>query len=127
MKPGIRIGQTYEYEVTVTEEMRAQFDGKTVHELYSTAAMLNHMEWASRQHILPLLEHDEEGMGYHMEIDHIRPTPIGAKVRITSRVTGLLPDKVICQCEAHHGDRDIGKALVVQAILPLSKLRDRIP
>lgn len=127
MKPGIRIGQTFEYETTVTEEMRARFEDITVHHLYSTAAMLNHMEWASRQHILPVLESGEEGVGYHMEIDHMAPTPIGARVRIRSTVTGLQPGRVTCQCQAFHDNRTIGRGIVVQAILPLAELRDRIP
>lgn len=127
MKSGIRIGQAYEFEITVTEEMRAHFGEVTVHPLYSTAAMLTHMEWASRQHILPVLEDGEEGVGYRMEIDHFAPVPIGETVRITSTVTGIKPNRVICRCEAYHGPRKIGQALVTQAVLPLDKLHARIP
>jgi fluoroacetyl-CoA thioesterase len=127
MKPGIRIGQTYAFEVVVTDEMRARFGDITVHRLYSTASMLTHMEWASRQHILPVLEDGEEGAGYHMDIDHLVPVAIGETVRISSMVTGIKPDRIVCRCEAFHGDQKIGRATVVQAILPLSKLRARIP
>lgn len=131
MKPGITIGQTYRFEVTVTEAMRAMFESSeetvTVHHLYSTAAMLNHMEWASRQHILPVLEEGEEGVGAHMEIDHLAPVPIGERVLITSMVTGLKPGRVVCRCEAFHGKRKIGRGTVVQATLPLSDLHARIP
>lgn len=127
MKPGIRIGQTYTFEVNVTEAMRAHFEETTVHPLYSTAAMLTHMEWASRQHILPVLEEGEEGAGYHMEIDHMAPTALGETVTISSTVTGLVPGRVICHCEAYHGVRKVGQATVVQAILPLARLRAKIP
>jgi fluoroacetyl-CoA thioesterase len=127
VKSGIRIGQQFEFEVTVTEEMQAQFNGATVHPLYSSAAMVTHMEWASRQHILPFLEAGEEGVGYHINLDHLGAAPIGATVRIVSRMTGLKPGRVICRCEAFHQDRKIGQASFVQAILPLAKLHDRIP
>ena len=127
MKSGIRIGQIYEFEIQVREDMQAQFEDIVVHPLYSTATMLTHMEWASRQHILPVLESDEEGVGYHMTLDHRAPTPIGATVRIVSMVTGLKPGKVICHCTAFEGKRLVGQGTVVQAILPLSELRAKIP
>lgn len=126
MKPGIRIGQTVAFEIDVREDMRAHFEDITVHSLYSTAAMLTHMEWAARQHILPVLAGGEEGVGYHMEIDHMAPVSLDQTVRIVATVTGLLPDKVICQCEVFHQGRRVGQAKVVQALLPLAKLHDKI-
>ena len=126
MKPGIRIGQQAEFEVIVTEAMQAQFNGNVVHPLYSTSAMITHMEWTSRQHILPFLEEGEEGVGYHVSLDHLGTAPIGAIIRIVSMVTGLKPGRVICHCEAFHRERKIGQGYIVQAILPLAKLRDKI-
>ncbi len=122
----IRLGQSYEFEITVTEDMRAHFGSITVHNLYATAAMLTHMEWGSRQHILPALEEGEEGVGYHMSIDHMAPVPIGKTVRIQSVVTDVQPSRITCHCEAYHGARKIGQGTIVQAILRLTELHARI-
>jgi predicted thioesterase len=127
MKPLIRIGQTFMFKTTVTEAMRAHFEEITVHHLYSTAAMLTHMEWASRQHILPALEPGEEGAGYQMVIDHLSPVPIGEEVSITSTVTGLTPNRVTCACTAMYQGRVAGHGTIVQAIVPLHRLKQETP
>lgn len=122
MKPGLPVGDCVEYIVTVTEAMRAQFDGATVHPLYATASMISHMEWAARQHILPYLEPGEEGVGCHVDVKHLAPTPIGAKVRIRSTVTEVTPSRVSSQVEAWNEQGKIGEGTFVQAIVPLEKL-----
>ncbi len=126
MQPNIRIGQTFSFEITVTPEMRAQFDGQTVHHLYGTAAMTAHMEWASRQHILPCLDEGEEGVGAHIEVRHLAPVAIGEIIRIDSVVTGVLPRRVVCHCTAWHGHKKVGEGKVIQAILPLRQLHEKI-
>ncbi len=126
MKPGLRIGQVFEFEIQVTQAMQAQFEDVVVHELYATASMLTHMEWASRQHILPYLEPDEEGFGYQMTLEHLAPVAIGETVRVSAEVTGIKPGRVVCACRAFHGSRCIGRARVVQAILPLARVREKM-
>ncbi len=122
----IHLGQVFRFEVVVEASMQAQFGDVLVHPLYSTASMLNHMEWASRQHLLPALEHGEEGFGYQMVIQHMAPVPIGERVEVVAEVTGILPNRLICQCHAYSQYRKIGQAKIVQAVLPLDKLHARI-
>jgi len=55
VKEGMDIGRQESIEVKVTEEMFASFEGEVVHPVYSTVAMVYHMEWVSRKIILPFL------------------------------------------------------------------------
>ncbi len=122
MKPGLTVGHCYEFSLTVREEMKAQFDAHIVHPLYSTAAMITHMEWAARQHILPYLETDEEGVGYHIDVKHLKPTPIGATVRIRSTVTHIEPRRVTSLVEAWNETEKIGEGSLTQALVPVEKI-----
>src|SRR5579885_1841043 len=72
MKPGLAIGQTSRSELHVTDDMSVRFDGKLVHELYSTSSLVLHMEQTARKLIVPYLDADEEGMGCHVEASYLR-------------------------------------------------------
>ena len=125
MKPGLNIGDAYEYNITVADAMRAQFGAVVVHNLYATASMLSHMEWASRQHILPYLEDGEEGVGYHADIRHLAPTPVGATVNIKSTVTHVDGKFVTTKTEAWNDRGKIGEAVLVQALVRVDNLYNR--
>jgi fluoroacetyl-CoA thioesterase len=126
MKPGLRIGDRQEIFIPVREEMQARFDDGPVHPLYGTASLINHMEWAARQHILPYLESNEEGVGYHVDIRHLKPTPIGATVRVLSTVTGLTENRVISRVEAWNAHDKIGEGTLIQALVSKETLYSEI-
>lgn len=122
MKPGLKTGDRFEFSIQVREDMQPQFEGTLIHPLYSTAAMLNHMEWAARQHILPYLEPGEESVGYHINLKHVAPTPIGATVTIRSTVTKVGRTRVVSQVEAWHQQAKVGEGTLTQALVPIEKL-----
>ncbi len=123
----LAVGQRYQFSIIVTEAMQAAFEETVVHALYGSAAMLTHMEWASRQLLLPALEEDEEGVGADMHIKHLAPAVIGATVTIEAIITGLHPSTTKAQrlttlCTAWEGDRCLGRGTIIQAILPITAL-----
>lgn len=122
MKPGLKAGDRFEFSIQVREDMQPQFEGTLIHPLYSTAAMLNHMEWAARQHVLPYLEPGEESVGYHIDLKHLAPTPVGATVVIRSTVIKVGRTKVVSQVEAWHQQTKIGEGMLTQALVPIQKL-----
>lgn len=126
MKPGLHVGQTAELEITVTPEMVASFEGKVVHELYSTAALIHHMEWAARRTIVPYLEAHEEGMGYHVDVHHTMFTRVGMNVRIRARVSAIRDSKVECEVEAFNWRGKVAKGIVVQSIIQKSWLKNKM-
>lgn len=126
MKAGLDVGVQQEVTVTVTSEMRPQFDGVVVHDVYSTAAMVHQMEHAARKILLPYLEEHEEGMGVSVTVYHLAPAPVGAVVRAVATVEEFSPRKIVTAVEVYSGDVKIGEGLVVQAVLPKEKIRERI-
>lgn len=122
MRAGLAVGEQVEISITVDDHMRASLLGKPVHPLYGTAAMIEHMEWASRQHILPYLEPGEEGVGHHVDVTHLAPAPIGAKITIRSTVSQIQPRRITSKVEAWWEHTKIGEGTLEQALVVADKL-----
>lgn len=126
MKPGLRLGQTAELEITVADNMRAQFGNEVVHELLSTSALVHHIEWVARMTIIDFLETHEEGMGSRVDISHLMMTPVGMKVRLKATITDIRDNKIECEVEASNPRGKIARATVVQAIVQKTWLQNKI-
>ncbi|WP_430789933.1 thioesterase family protein [Virgibacillus flavescens] len=126
MKAGMEIGRTESIEITVTEDMFASFEGKVVHPVYSTVAMVYHMEWVSRKIILPFLEEHEEGMGGAVQLKHIAPSPLHSNVTLTATLTAYKKEQVITEVEAYNEHGLIGKGEVKQVILPKELIQKKL-
>ncbi len=126
MHPSLKIGNTTAVIITVTDDMCPAFDGIVVHRVYSTWSMAHHMELAARKVLAPHLEDHEEGIGSHLSIDHVAPTPVGEQVRVEATAVELGPSTLICDVIAYHGDRIVGRGRQVQRVLPKSKLESLI-
>ncbi len=123
MKPTLQVGQTADVTVTVTEEMCPAFDGIVVHRVYSTWSMAHHMELAARKVLAPHLEEHEEGIGSHLSIDHLAPSPVGHVVRIHAEATEVTAQGVVCTLTAWDGTRLLGRGKQIQRVLPKSVLQ----
>src|SRR5574337_102694 len=87
MRDGLAPGAQAQVTIVVTPAMVAEFEELgLVHRVYSTWAMVHHMELACRKVILPYLEPDEEAVGYSVSVTHLAPTPVGMKVTVTARL-----------------------------------------
>lgn len=126
MKESLKVGNTAEVVITVTEDMCPAFDGVVVHRVYSTWSMAHHMELAARMVLAPHLKDHEEGIGSHLSIDHVSPAPLGHTVRVTAKAIELGPTTLVCECIAYDGARIIGKGRQAQRILPRTKLESLI-
>ena len=126
MKPSLALGNTADVTITVTEAMCPAFDGIVVHRVYSTWSMAHHMELAARKVLAPHLDEDEEGIGSHLSVDHLAPTPVGETVRVMAEAVELGRSTLVCSVTAYHvrpdGERIVGRGTQVQRILPKAKL-----
>jgi predicted thioesterase len=118
MKPGLAPGTSAEVVIEVTEDMCPAFDGVVVHRVYSTWSLAHHMELAARQVLVPYLEDHEEGLGTHLSIDHLGPTPVGKQVRIVATARAVSEHRLLCDVQAYDGDRLISRGEQVQRVLP---------
>jgi predicted thioesterase len=122
MKTGLKPGQINEVEVEVTSDMRAYFPDEDVHDLYSTATLMHHMEWVARRLIRPYLDEHEEAVGCQVKLSHLKPTLVGMKVRIVGSVKKVRENRVICDVEAFNSLGKIAKGTVKQTIVNKSWL-----
>ena len=126
MKAELRPGVRAEVIEVVTADMCPAFDGVVVHQVYSTWALAHHMELAARKVLTPHLEENEEGIGTHLSIDHLSPTPVGKTVRILATCVEVDDERVTCELEAWQGDRLIGRGRQVQRVMPKNVLHSLI-
>ncbi len=126
MKPTLRVGNRAQVTAEVTEDMCPAFDGVVVHRVYSTWSMAHHMELAARMVLAPHLDEHEEGIGSHLSIDHVAPTPVGHTVRVVATALEVGPTTVVCELNAYDGDRLVGRGRQVQRVLPRATLESLI-
>ncbi|WP_347552265.1 thioesterase [Pseudalkalibacillus hwajinpoensis] len=126
MKDGISIGQQAVINAEITTEMYAQFEGEIIHPAYSTVSMVYHMEWASRQLILPYLEDGEEGIGGGIEMKHLGSASAGQSIEVIATIISLTRKSVISSVEVRRGTTLIGTGQVVQFILPKNVIEDKL-
>ncbi len=126
MKEGMEAGQTAEVTATVTPDMFASFEGEVVHPAYSTVSMVYHMEWASRQIILPYLEEDEEGIGGAVTVKHVAPTGDGSVIKVIATLTEFNETVVKTKVEAFNEKGLIGVGEVKQAILKKKDIQKKL-
>jgi predicted thioesterase len=126
VKPTLQVGATAEITAEVTLDMCPAFGGEVVHRVYSTWSMGHHMELAARKVLAPHLEEHEEGIGSHLSIDHVAPTPVGHTVRVTAEAVEVGPTTLVCTVTAYDGDRVVGRGRQIQRVLPRKKLEQLI-
>ena len=126
MKPTLKVGNTAEVTALVTEDMCPAFDDVVVHRVYSTWSMAHHMELAARKVLAPHLDEHEEGIGSHISIDHLAPTPVGRTVRVVAEAVEIDDSTVVCEICVYDGDRLVGRGRQIQRVLPRKKLQSLI-
>ncbi len=131
MKPTLKIGNTAEVTITVTKDMCPTFDDVLIHPVYSTWSMAHHMEIAARAVLKDHLEEHEEGIGSHLEINHLAPTPLHHQVRIIAEAIDLQNTILVCKINAYHlkhnGERKlVGTGSQTQRVLPKKTLQKLI-
>ncbi len=126
MKPTLKVGNTAEVTALVTEDMCPAFDDVVVHRVYSTWSMAHHMEVAARKVLAPHLGEHEEGIGSHISIDHLAPTPVGRTVRVVAEAVEIDDSTVVCEICVYDGDRLVGQGRQIQRVLPKTKLKSLI-
>lgn len=122
LKPGLKEGTQKSLTVKVTPSMFAQFEGKVVHPVYSTATMVYHMEWVSRQIILPFLEDGEEGMGAEVSVKHLSPAIEGTELVLEAKVISVNRNSILTEVTVKAEERLVGSGEVRQAVLSKSKI-----
>jgi fluoroacetyl-CoA thioesterase len=108
------VGEETSLEVTVTEEMLVELEGRRIHPVYATAWMVRHVEEAGRRVVEPHLRPGEDATGYAISLTHERSARPGDRLRVSARVIRV--DDRECETEVEVIGRDgrIGGGTLVQ-------------
>lgn len=118
MKTTIQIGNTASVSFSVIEEFQAKFDGRVIHPVCSTWDMAHQFEIAARKALEDHLEDNEQGIGSFLSIDHVKPAPIGAEVKVVATITELDETTVVCEISATVHGTECATGKQVQRVLP---------
>lgn len=125
MKPDLRMGVERRERVVVDRERTIGFlgDAKRV---YSTPAMVSDIEYACYRLIQEHLDAGESSLGVHVSVDHLGPTPLGAEVTVTVRVSAVEGRKVSLDAEVNDAAEQVGRGRHVRFIVDLARHEKRL-
>lgn len=124
MKQIFTKGDKKHHNFKVNVQDVAHFEQQAVHDVCATFTLAREIEWATRLFVLEMLEEGEEGIGTHLNIEHLSPALFGNEVDIEAEYEGIQEREIICKYKVKVGDRLIAKGTTGQKILPKEKLVD---
>ena len=86
MKSPPRVGEIAEIEFDVTKKHIIDFADDVMPEILSTPWLIWFLEHTARKAVLPFLDPEESTVGAIVNVEHIAPTPVGARVRCQAKV-----------------------------------------
>ena len=102
-------GLTGEAQTIVTPEITVGGHVAGMPMVYGTPFMILLMEIAAGRAIAPYLPEGFVSVGAHVDVRHLAPTPLGAKVTARARVLETTRSSVVFEISAHDGERLIGE------------------
>ena len=123
MRDGLKEGLEGEWIIETTQAMAAAHIADEGFVVYSTPAMVGHMERACVEAVAPFLDDDEVSLGVRVEISHIAGTRIGETVRTAARLVEVEGRRLTFTVEAHNEREMIGEGRHQRVVVK----RDRLP
>jgi predicted thioesterase len=121
----VRLGMTGRKEEVVTPELTVGGHVADMPMVYGTPMMIMAMEIASASAVQPHLPPGWVTVGSEVNIRHLAPSPIGAKIVATSKVIEVSGRNVLFEVEAFDGERKIGEGQHRRGAVNLDRFRQR--
>ena len=123
MRPGPARGTSITDTFVVTDAMTARVDGREIHPVYGTGALIADIERLCRQLLEPHLEPDEEGVGARLEVLHRAPVAVGETVTLEATVASVGPSSLVCEILARHNRTIVARGSFEQRLVSLERFR----
>jgi predicted thioesterase len=120
VEPGI----TLERKRIVAADDSITFLGADVKPSLSTPRMIQWMEYAARDAVLPHLEPGQDTVGVRVDVRHLAATPLGAEVSYRATVTAVEGRRITFEVEAQDGAETIGKGLHERYIIDVQRFAE---
>jgi fluoroacetyl-CoA thioesterase len=125
MKSTLSPGLMFTEHHTVDEARCITFMGREAM-VYATPSMVSDAEYACHAALLPHLDPGENSVGTHVSIDHLRPAPLGARVRVDVRVESVDHRRVTFVFSVHDALDEIGRGRHTRFVVDSAKTIDRV-
>jgi predicted thioesterase len=126
MKPAPKIGTTGETTFVVEAKHCIEFATDGMPAVLSTPNLIGILERTARQAIAPILEAEQRSVGVELDLRHLAPSPLGAKVTATARVIGTTGRFVDFQLEARDEQELILRGAHKRAVIEVESFARRL-
>jgi len=126
MKSAPRIGTTGETTFLVEQMHCIEFATDGMPAVLSTPHLIGILERTARQSIAPFLDPDERSVGVEIDLKHLAPSPLGARVTATARVIGHTGRFVDFQIEARDEHELIVRGIHKRSIVHIESFARRV-
>ena len=125
MKSAPKIGTTGETTFVVEPQHCIEFATDGMPAVLSTPNLIGILERTARQAIAPFLAAEERSVGVELDLRHLGPAPLGAKVIATARVIGASGRFVDFQLEARDEHELILRGIHKRAVVNVNSFAKR--
>ncbi len=115
-----------EEHITVDESNRIVFADGRMPPVLATPWLIAHLEYAARHAIEPCLDENERSVGTYLEVEHLAPAPMGAKVVCRSRVILVDGPVVTFQVEARDEVEVLAKGIHKRRVIDVDRFARRL-
>ena len=126
MKSPPKIGTVGELQFVVEQKHCIDFATDGMPAVLSTPNLIGILERTARQAIAPFLNVDERSVGVELDLRHLAPSPLGAKVTATARVIGASGRFVDFQIEARDQHELIVRGVHKRAVIRMEDFAKRV-
>ncbi len=119
------MGHIGELTLTVADEHVIDFADAGMPAVFSTPKLIGLLERTARFSLAPYLENHERTVGVEIDLKHLAPAPLGAKVTLLTRVIGTEGVNVTFAVEARDEHELIAKGIHKRAVIEVEAFTRR--
>ncbi len=122
MRDGLEPGVSNELTITTTPEMGITHLGPDAPSMFSTPAMIQLIEGTCLSLMSKYFEEGEQSVGFHVDVYHLAPMPVGKKVTTTATLKKVDGRKYTFEVECTSEDGvKIGEGIHERAVIDISR------
>ncbi len=125
MTDALKPGMTYTRRITIGEDRTINFMGDDLR-VYATPHVVSDLEYACRDFIKEHLPEGQDSVGAHVEIRHLKPTPLGMEARHELTVSKVEGRNVTCSIEVFDALEKVATASHTRFVVDIERLKRAI-
>jgi predicted thioesterase len=122
----LEIGLKGEASLVVTEATTAPAVGTGRIAVFATPTMIALMEAAAVDCMEARLPSGQASLGSHLDVRHIKPSPIGARIKATAEIVAIDGRAITFRLEAHDEHEVIGTGTHTRVVVEVSRFEAKV-